>query len=47
MKTSSAKNKGKRLQNDVRDLIFQIEKFTDEKLEPDDVRSTRKNLEIV
>ena len=36
MKTRSAKNKGKRLQNDVRDLI--LETFTE--LEPDDVRST-------
>tara|TARA_R100000734_G_C3300347_1_gene91080 strand:+ start:259 stop:594 length:336 start_codon:yes stop_codon:yes gene_type:complete len=36
MKTRSAKNKGKRLQNSVRDLI--LEKFT--QLEPDDVRST-------
>ena len=36
MKTRSAKNKGKRLQNNVRDLI--LEKFT--QLEPDDVRST-------
>ena len=36
MKTRSAKNKGKRLQNKVRDLI--LEKFT--QLEPDDVRST-------
>ena len=35
MKTRSAKNKGKRLQNDVRDLI--LETFTE--LEPDDVRS--------
>ena len=35
MKPRSAKNKGKRLQNKVRDLI--IEKFT--QLEPDDVRS--------
>ena len=34
MKTRSAKNKGKRLQNNVRDLI--LEKFT--QLEPDDVR---------
>ena len=36
MKTRSAKNKGKRLQNDVRDLI--LETFTE--LEPDDVRQT-------
>jgi|TARA_R100000030_G_scaffold91677_1_gene76908 hypothetical protein len=36
MKTRSAKNKGKRLQNDVRDLI--LETFAE--LEPDDVRST-------
>ena len=36
MKTRSAKNKGKRLQNDVRDLILVT--FTE--LEPDDVRST-------
>ena len=36
MKTRSAKNKGKRLQNKVRDLI--LEKFT--QLEEDDVRST-------
>ena len=35
MKPRSAKNKGKRLQNKVRDLI--LEKF--ETLEPDDVRS--------
>ena len=35
MKTRSAKNKGKRLQNKVRDLI--LEKFN--QLEPDDVRS--------
>ena len=35
MKPRSAKNKGKRLQNNVRDLI--LEKFT--QLEPDDVRS--------
>jgi len=35
MKPRSAKNKGKRLQNKVRDLI--LEKFT--QLEPDDVRS--------
>ena len=35
MKTRSAKNKGKRLQNQVRDLI--LEKFN--KLEEDDVRS--------
>ena len=36
MKTRSAKNKGKRLQNNVRDLL--LETFT--QLEPDDVRST-------
>ena len=36
MKPRSAKNKGKRLQNKVRDLI--LEKFNS-KLEPDDVRS--------
>ena len=36
MKPRSAKNKGKRLQNKVRDLI--LEKFN--QLEPDDVRST-------
>jgi hypothetical protein len=36
MKPRSAKNKGKRLQNKIRDLI--LEKF-DSKLEPDDVRS--------
>ena len=35
MKTRSAKNKGKRLQNDVRDLILE----TFKELEPDDVRS--------
>ena len=35
MKPRSAKNKGKRLQNNVRDLI--LEKFN--QLEPDDVRS--------
>ena len=35
MKSRSAKNKGKRLQNNVRDLI--LEKFT--QLEEDDVRS--------
>ena len=35
MKPRSAKNKGKRLQNKVRDLI--LEKYT--QLEPDDVRS--------
>ena len=35
MKLRSAKNKGKRLQNKVRDII--LEKF--DKLEPDDVRS--------
>ena len=36
MKSRSAKNKGKRLQNKVRDLI--LEKF--QQLEEDDVRST-------
>jgi len=36
MKPRSAKNKGKRLQNNVRDLL--LEKFT--QLEEDDVRST-------
>ena len=36
MKSRSAKNKGKRLQNQVRDLI--LEKF--QQLEEDDVRST-------
>ena len=36
MKSRSAKNKGKRLQNQVRDLI--LEKF--QQLENDDVRST-------
>ena len=36
MKARSAKNKGKRLQNDVRDLILE----TFQQLEPDDVRST-------
>ena len=36
MKTRSAKNKGKRLQNDVRDLL--LEPFKE--FEPDDVRST-------
>ena len=36
MKTRSAKNKGKRLQNNVRALL--LETFT--QLEPDDVRST-------
>lgn len=36
MKTRSAKNKGKRLQNNIRDLI--LEKF--QQLEEDDVRST-------
>ena len=35
MKTRSAKNKGKRLQNNVRDLL--LETFSD--LEPDDIRS--------
>ena len=35
MKPRSAKNKGKRLQNQIRDLI--LEKFN--QLEPDDVRS--------
>ena len=36
MKTRSAKNKGKRLQNNVRDLL--LETFTE--LEPDDIKST-------
>ena len=36
MKTRSAKNKGKRLQNTVRDIL--LETFKDE-LEPDDIRS--------
>ena len=36
MKTRSAKNKGKRLQNNVRDLL--LENF--KQLEPDDIRST-------
>ena len=36
MKTRSAKNKGKRLQNSVRELL--LETFTD--LEPDDIKST-------
>jgi hypothetical protein len=36
MKTRSAKNKGKRLQNDVRDIILENYK----QLEPDDVAST-------
>jgi len=36
MKTSSAKNKGRRLQIEIRDLI--LENFNE--LEPDDVRST-------
>tara|TARA_Y100001937_G_C6874362_1_gene221992 strand:+ start:191 stop:523 length:333 start_codon:yes stop_codon:yes gene_type:complete len=36
MKTRSAKNKGKRLQNNVRDLLLE----TFKQLEPDDVRST-------
>ena len=35
MKSRSAKNKGKRLQNNVRDLL--LESFTE--LDPDDVRS--------
>jgi len=42
MKPRSAKNKGKRLQNKVRDLI--LEKFN--QLEPDDVRS-EKLLELL
>ena len=37
MKTRSAKNKGKRLQNSVRDIL--IESFK-EQLEPDDIKST-------
>ena len=36
MKTRSAKNKGKRLQNTVRDIL--LETFKDD-LEPDDIRS--------
>ena len=36
MKTRSAKNKGKRLQNSVRDILFETFK---EDLEPDDVKS--------
>jgi len=36
MKTSSAKNKGRKLQQEIRDLI--LEHFIE--LEPDDVRST-------
>ena len=36
MKTRSAKNKGKRLQNSVRDIL--LETFTE--LEPDDIKST-------
>ena len=36
MKTRSAKNKGKRLQNKVRDLLLETFKG---KLEPDDIRS--------
>ena len=36
MKTRSAKNKGKRLQNSVRDIL--LETFT--QLEPDDIKST-------
>ena len=36
MKTRSAKNKGKRLQNSVRELL--LETFTE--LEPDDIKST-------
>ena len=37
MKTRSAKNKGKRLQNSVRDIL--LESFK-EQLEPDDIKST-------
>ena len=37
MKTRSAKNKGKRLQNSVRDIL--LETFKDQ-LEPDDIKST-------
>ena len=36
MKTRSAKNKGKRLQNSVRDIL--LETFKDQ-LEPDDIKS--------
>ena len=36
MKTRSAKNKGKRLQNSIRDIL--LETFT--QLEPDDIKST-------
>ena len=36
MKTRSAKNKGKRLQNNIRDIL--LENFTE--LEPDDIKST-------
>ena len=36
MKSRSAKNKGKRLQNKVRDLLLE----TFNQLEPDDVRSS-------
>ena len=37
MKTRSAKNKGKRLQNSVRDILLETFK---EQLEPDDIKST-------
>ena len=36
MKTRSAKNNGKRLQNNIRDIL--LENFTE--LEPDDIKST-------
>ena len=36
MKTRSAKNKGKRLQNNIRDIL--LENFKE--LEPDDIKST-------
>tara|TARA_B100000424_G_C22610152_1_gene340030 strand:+ start:239 stop:571 length:333 start_codon:yes stop_codon:yes gene_type:complete len=36
MKTRSAKNKGKRLQNSVRDILLE----TFKQLEPDDIKST-------
>ena len=37
MKTRSAKNKGKRIQNSLRDLLLETFK---EQLEPDDIKST-------
>ena len=37
MKTRSAKNKGKRLQNNIRDILLETFK---EQLEPDDIKST-------